>query len=112
MSKENIFWSAVLGLVIGACAAAVMWLTGYRSNVPSDGAGIEHIRDEFANAEDAQSRAAESLDRAGRLAESAAERNREIADGNRSIQDSERRDEEIIRESEQILERIRARTKE
>lgn len=97
---------AAFGITL--CIMAAIKLAG-RNDVFNFGNGVEHVRDELADAEESQSRAAESLSRASELAESAAGRADEIAARNRDLQNSERGDEEIIRESEQILERVRAR---
>ena len=103
MSKENIFWSSVLGLVIGACAAAVMWLTGYRSDVPSDGSGIDSARAELTDAFGTLEEQASTL---GGAVETAAS----IERAAEAIADTEREDAELIESCRSILAGIRRRS--
>ncbi len=102
MSKENIFWSAVLGLVIGACAAAVMWLTGIRANVPSDGRGIDGARAELTDARGTLEEQASTL---GGAIETAAS----IERAAETIAGTEREDAELIESCRDILAGIRRR---
>ena len=102
MSKENIFWSAVLGLVIGACAAAVMWLTGIRQNVSSDGSGIDGARAELTDARGTLEEQASIL---GRAVETTAN----IERAAEAIADTEREDAELIESCRSILAGIRRR---
>ena len=102
MSKENVFWSAVLGLVIGACAAAVMWLTGFRQNVPSDGSGIDSARAELADAFGTLEEQASTL---GGAVETAAS----IERAAETIASTERGDAELLADCRGILERVRSR---